>query len=270
MTDDTTATPAHDLCTWIDAPDGRIGQALQQTCIGAHLTDQLSKAQFVVAARIFGSDDAQAAMDRANEHGFAGRWVLISSLAERRYERWRLPEPRQWADEPWPEDEYGVGKRRGRELLERNAPGKVTTLLLPALLARDDRRRHWASLAEQVDTLGHAWTPGSGGQRSGLVTPADIARIIAAVVTTDGSIEPVLQVGPPAPAVVSDLIEAYLTGAGRAVKWRPHPDANHRQPLSPADETCDASALHAAFATLCWDDPELVCLEMGKLLANDQ
>ncbi len=197
--------------------------------------------------------------------GFSGPLVNVGAIAARIPRRWGLPEPDDWRDEPPVNDDYGRGKRAAAVALERGWPGAVTTLLLPGVLVADDphdRLLAYAEMARGGDVL----VPGSGRQRVAVVTARDVAAVIEAVLAKPARADrrALLQVAAPEPCRLFRLVEAVLRGAGLPTTWRPHPDRDHRGPHSGGEELVQAARLHALLPGFAWDDPALVCEEMGR------
>lgn len=256
---------------WLDAADGRIGRALLDALCDAPKTNDMSSAQVLVLCRVLNSEDAQLVVDQTVTAGFSGPLILISALAERRYERWQTPEPADWSNEPWPDDDYGIGKRQARAVLEQAGIGPVCTLLLPALLTDGGPRAPWSTVLRQARADGHVQLPGDGIQLSGAVTVADVARVVARIVQSTLSSQvcesTAYQVGPREGTAVSSLYASFLSGAGLSVELRTQSDPDHRGALAPVDELCNASRLHAALPDMIWDDPRQACEQLGAALA---
>ena len=258
---------------WLDAPDGRVGSAIAATLCDADsgqrqdLAAEFGDANALVLARVFGPQDVAPIITAAVHSGFSGPVILMSSLAERRYERWSLSEPSNWADEPWPDDSYGVAKRRARERLQEAGIGPVVSLLLPALLSDAGPRAPWSTLLQDTKRDGFAKLPGTGQQLSGAISLADVALVTVSLVSQAPSRSATYQVGPPCPTPVTELVEAFLLGAGVVAPLRAWPHASHRGPLAPVDEVCNADRLRLALPELQWQDPRGVCRRLGARLA---
>ena len=251
---------------WIDRPDGRLGAAVAKRS-DATITTHLGGAEVVVLAGVFAEDDAEAICEKAENTGFSGPCVLISSLAERAPERWLLPEPDHWRDEPLPPDDYGRAKRRARELLQARWPGPTVALLLPALI-HDGRRLRWAQLADVARETGIAPIAGTGRQRTAAVTVGDVARLVVALTGIVAGWPTTLQVSTPNPPEVGELAQAFLAGAGIQAQLQRHTDPDWRYPFSGAEERCNAGRMHALLPDLRWDDPVAACTAIGRAMAS--
>lgn len=257
---------------WLDGPDGRIGRAL---LAGSHPVAQvqLARAQVVVATNIFDASQALALCERAEKSGFEGHLVFVSSLAERRHERWGAPLADDWKGEPWPDDQYGQGKRSARELLQSRFD-RVTTLLLPRLLFGDGVRRRWRDLAAWIRTTGVLPVPGSGDQRCSAIGIEDTAGLLAAVCAArDGDISRLghrtFAVGPPPDLqlpTVAMLLESFADGANlsyRSAKTHANEPVGLSTLFSAGAEVCDCAAVHRVVTGLRWTLALDVCRQIG-------
>ncbi len=209
--------------------------------------------------------------------------ILASSLAERSPARWATPIDPQigLAHEPPPSDAYGLGKRAARTSAETGLSAlgaHVITLLLPQVLATDDRDARERRYLDDAQRLGHAQLAGDGQQRPCVITADDAATVMVALAgdaaTATSVAAPIerFQVAPPVQPRLDTLVAALLTGAGLPTQRRPHPDADWRGPHSGADELVDGTRLRQRLAASMqvapqWSDLLRAHGELGRRLA---
>jgi hypothetical protein len=262
---------------------GRLGRALQRTGRGRTLvgmarslgSDRRDRSALVTTLRnavavvdlcAFAADDARLLCEVARNIGLQEvPLVFASSLAERPVAAWTQPES---ADDPPPADAYGQGKRAARLVFEQQWPGPVRTLLLPQLVAPDDREAREKRYLEQALQEARVFVPGSGDQRPALAEVDTVAEIVWRLLDLPALPTGHLQVAHPHPQPLRVLVQALLDGAGLAAPIVAHPDPAWRGPHSGGDEPVQTDKLANLLPGLTWRDLTAAYQGLGRVLAT--
>lgn len=179
--------------------------------------------------------------------GRTGRWprlVVASSIAERPFAAWQLPDDAATAP---PDDPFGAGLRAVSERILAQWPGAAIALL-PQLVTPDDPQDHLALWARQSQR-GALAVPGSGRQRPALLHVDDAAELLLDLARR-ADVHGRVTLAHPEPATALELAHAVASGAG-------HPTAalvagSDNRIVSAGDERLNLQRMTALWPARPW------------------